>query len=74
MRVHVDARNEKMKAKIREHAMQKMPFQLVLGDRELESHEVNVRVRSQEKAEGSVPVDAFVERVKKLIETKVATL
>jgi len=32
------------------------------------------RVRGQEKAEGSVPVDAFVERVKKLIETKAAGL
>ena len=74
VRVHVDARNEKMNAKIREHAMQKVPFQLVLGDREMESHEVNVRVRGQEKAEGSVPVDAFVERVKKLIEEKSATL
>ncbi len=56
-----------------EHAMQKVPFQLVLGDREMEAGEVNVRVRGQEKAEGSVPVDAFVERVKKLIETKAAT-
>jgi threonyl-tRNA synthetase len=72
--VHVDARNEKMNAKIREHAMQKVPFQLVLGDREVEAHEVNVRVRGQEKAEGSVPVEAFVERVKKLIETKSPTL
>ena len=74
VRVHVDARNEKMNAKIREHAMQKVPFQLVLGDREVESQEVNVRVRGQEKAEGSVPVDAFVERVTKLIETKAAAL
>jgi len=46
----------------------------VLGDREMESHEVNVRVRGQEKAEGSVSVGAFVERVKKLIETKAAIL
>ena len=74
VRVHVDARNEKMNAKIREHAMQKVPFQLVLGDREMESHEVNVRVRGQEKAEGSVAVEAFVERVKGLIETKAAQL
>ena len=36
----------------------------------MESGQVNVRVRGQEKAEGSVAVDAFVERVKKLIETK----
>ncbi|HVP54784.1 MAG TPA: His/Gly/Thr/Pro-type tRNA ligase C-terminal domain-containing protein [Candidatus Eisenbacteria bacterium] len=74
MRVHVDARNEKMNAKIREHAMQKVPFQLVVGDKEVESGQVNVRVRGHEKAEGSVPVDAFVERVKKLIETKAAGL
>ena len=74
VRVHVDLRNEKMNAKIREHAMQKVPFQLVVGDREMEAHEVNVRVRGQEKAEGSVPVEAFVERVKKLIETKAASL
>ena len=63
-----------MNAKIREHAMQKVPFQLVLGDREMESGEVNVRVRGQEKAEGSVPVDAFVDRVKKLIEEKSSSL
>ena len=74
MRVHVDARNGKMNAKIREHAMQKVPFQLVLGDREVEAREANVRVRGQEKVEGSVPVEAFVERVKGLIETKSATL
>ena len=34
VRVHVDVRNEKMNAKIREHAMQKVPFQLVVGDKE----------------------------------------
>ena len=74
VRVHVDARNEKMNGKIREHAMQKVPFQLVLGDREMEVGEVNVRVRGQEKGEGSVKADAFVERVKGLIERKSATL
>ncbi|MGA2904729.1 MAG: threonine--tRNA ligase [Candidatus Korobacteraceae bacterium] len=73
VRVHVDLRNEKMNAKIREHAMQKVPFQLVVGDKEAEAGEVNVRVRGQEKAEGSVKVDAFVERVKGLIEGKAAT-
>jgi threonyl-tRNA synthetase len=54
--------------------MQKVPFQLVVGDKEMESGEVNVRVRGQEKAEGSVKVEAFVERVKGLIESKAATL
>ena len=74
VRVHVDLRNEKMNAKIREHALQKVPFQLVVGDREMEAGQVNVRVRGQEKAEGSVAVNEFVERVKKLIATKAATL
>ena len=35
VRVDVDARNEKMNAKIREHAMQKVPFLLVVGDKEV---------------------------------------
>jgi len=74
VRAHVDDRNEKMNAKIREHALQKVPFQLVVGDKEVESGQVNVRVRGQEKAEGSVAVEAFVERVKGLIETKAAGL
>jgi threonyl-tRNA synthetase len=74
VRVHVDLRNEKMNAKIREHAMQKVPFQLVVGDKEAEAGEVNVRVRGQEKAEGSVKAEAFVERVKGLIAVKAPTL
>ena len=49
-------------------------FQLVVGDKEAEAGEVNVRVRGQEKAEGSVKVEAFVDRVKGLIESKSATL
>src|SRR5690242_18381623 len=74
VRVHVDLRNEKMNAKIREHAIQKVPFQLVVGDKEMETGEVNVRVRGQEKAEGSVKVETFVERVKGLVDNKAATL
>ncbi len=74
VRVHVDLRNEKMNAKIREHALQKVPFQLVVGDKEMEAGEVNVRVRGQDKAEGSVKAEAFVERVKGLIDAKAAAL
>jgi hypothetical protein len=40
----------------------------------VESGQVNVRVRGQEKAEGSVALEVFVERVKGLIETKSARL
>jgi len=74
VRAHVDLRNEKMNAKIREHALQKVPFQLVVGDKEMDAMQVNVRVRGQEKAEGSVPVGEFIARVKKLIQEKSPTL
>jgi len=51
-----------------------VPFQLVVGDREMEAGEVNVRVRGQDKAEGSVKAEAFVERVKGLIESNSPTI
>jgi threonyl-tRNA synthetase len=69
----VDGRNEKMNAKIREHAMQKVPFILVVGDKEAEANSVNVRTRGQEKTE-TVPLDAFVQRIGQLIAEKKATL
>jgi threonyl-tRNA synthetase len=70
IRVEVDARNEKMNSKIREHALQKVPFILVVGDRESEANEVNVRVRGQEKAEGAMSTPDFIARVKRLNDTK----
>jgi threonyl-tRNA synthetase len=73
VRVEVDARNEKMNAKIREHAMQKVPFLLVVGDKEAEAGKVNVRTRGKEKTEDMAAAD-FVEKVKKLIAEKTATL
>ncbi len=73
IRVHVDARNEKMNAKIREHAMQKVPFLAVVGDKEAEAGRVNVRSRGKEKTE-DMPAAEFVERVKGLIAEKSAGL
>ena len=73
VRVEVDGRNEKMNAKIREHAMQKVPFLLVMGDKEAEAGNVNVRTRGKEKTE-DLSVTDFVEKIKKLIATKSATL
>jgi threonyl-tRNA synthetase len=69
VRVEIDGRNEKMNAKIREHAMQKVPFLLVMGDKEAEAGKVNVRTRGKEKTE-DVAVGDFVELVKKLIVEK----
>src|SRR5579872_5309581 len=73
VRVEVDARNEKMNAKIREHAMQKVPFLLVVGDNESEAGKVNVRARGKEKTE-DMPAVEFVEKIKKLIAEKSAVL
>jgi len=71
VRVEVDARSEKMNAKIREHAMQKVPFLLVVGDKEAESGKVNVRSRGKEKTE-DMPAAKFVEKIRKLIAEKSA--
>src|SRR6516162_5969925 len=69
VRVEIDARNEKMNAKIREHALAKVPFLLVVGDKEAESGKVNVRTRGKEGTE-DMPATEFVEKVKKLIAEK----
>jgi threonyl-tRNA synthetase len=69
VRVDVDVRNEKMNAKIREHALQKVPFLLVVGDKEAEAGKVNVRTRGKEKTE-DVVAEEFVARIRKLIAEK----
>ncbi|MBZ5648029.1 MAG: threonine--tRNA ligase [Acidobacteriia bacterium] len=73
VRVEVDARNEKMNAKIREHAMQKVPFILVVGDKEAESARVNVRTRGKEKTE-DMPTTAFMAHIRMLIADKASAL
>ena len=61
-RVQSDLRNEKVGYKIREHTMQKVPYLLVIGDREKETGAVSVRTRSGEDL-GSMPLASFVERL-----------
>ncbi|GLQ46941.1 threonine--tRNA ligase [Dyella lipolytica] len=61
-RVHADLRNEKVGYKIREHTLQKVPYLLVVGDREKESGAVSVRTRSGEDL-GSMPLASFIERL-----------
>jgi threonyl-tRNA synthetase len=73
VRVDVDARNEKMNAKIREHAMQKVPFLLVVGDKEAEAGKVNVRTRGKEKTEDLAATE-FVGKIRGLIAEKKADL
>ena len=62
-RVHADLRNEKIGYKIREHTLQKVPWLLVIGDREKEKGAVSVRTRSGEDL-GSMSLQAFIERLR----------
>jgi len=66
LRVELDASNQKMNAKIRDFGLQKIPFILILGDKEAASDSVSVRVRAKGD-EGSVTLDAFLDRAKKLV-------
>ena len=59
VRVHSDLRNEKIGLKIREHTLQRVPYMIVLGDRELETQMVAVRSREGEDL-GAMSLDEFV--------------
>jgi threonyl-tRNA synthetase len=69
LRVELDARNEKMNAKIREFTLQKVPFVLVMGDKEAASEAVSVRTRGKGD-EGSVALVDFIARARNLVEQK----
>jgi threonyl-tRNA synthetase len=73
LRVELDARNEKMNAKIREFTLQKLPFVLVMGDKEAASEAVSVRTRGKGD-EGSVALLDFIARAKGLAEQKSVAL
>jgi len=61
-RVTADLRNEKISYKIREHSLQKLPYQLVVGDKEMQASAVAVRTRTGEDL-GAMPVDALLARL-----------
>ena len=58
-RAKSDLRNEKIGFKIREHTLKRVPYMLVVGDKEMESGQVAVRSRRGEDL-GSMPIDAFI--------------
>ena len=62
LRIDVDARSDRMNAKIRDAQMQKIPYMLVMGDREAEAEQVAVRLRAGEDL-GAISVDSFIERI-----------
>jgi threonyl-tRNA synthetase len=64
--VELDARNEKMNAKIRDFGLQKVPFILILGDKESASSSVSVRTRGKGD-QGSMPLADFIAKAKALV-------
>ena len=61
-RAKLDLRNEKIGFKIREHTLKRVPYLLVVGDKEMENGEIAVRTRSGEDL-GKMSVDAFIEKM-----------
>ena len=72
LRVESNLKGEKIGAKIRDAQMQKVPFMLVLGDREMEQGNVAVRERSKGDI-GVMSTNDFVEMARKLVELRALT-
>ena len=62
LRVNLDLRNEKITYKIREHSMQKLPYLVVVGDKEMAAGAVAVRARGGQDL-GAMSLDAFVQKI-----------
>ncbi len=63
IRAVADLRNEKITYKIREHSLQKLPYQLIVGDKEMQAVQVAVRTRGGEDL-GAMPLDALLARLR----------
>ncbi|MES9824629.1 MAG: threonine--tRNA ligase [Candidatus Thiodiazotropha endolucinida] len=70
-RVESDLRNEKIGFKIREHTLMRVPYLLVIGDREMEEGTVAVRTRGGEDL-GAMPIEAFIDRMKSEVTQRVS--
>jgi len=69
LRVEVNVRSDKIGAKIRDAQMQKIPFMLVLGDREMEQGQVAVRERAKGDI-GAMPLEEFKQMAQRLVQTR----
>ncbi|WP_207957117.1 threonine--tRNA ligase [Rubrobacter tropicus] len=69
LRAEVDARPERMNAKIRDAQLQKVPYMLVVGDREEEARGVSVRLRTNEDR-GMTDLSSFVSHIQEIVEAK----
>ena len=70
IRAGIDTGNDRVQAKIRAAAEMKIPYLAVVGPRDAEQGVVSIRARGIQKDLGTMPVEAFVERLSREIETK----
>ena len=68
-RVDVDYRNEKIGKKIREATMEKIPYMIVVGDRDMENNTVSVRLRTGEDL-GAMSLEDFTAKLKAVVDSK----
>ncbi len=73
LRAEIDDGSERMNKKIREAQLQKIPYMLVIGDKEAEAHAVAVRTRDNDDR-GAQPLDAFIGEAKALIAARALEL
>ena len=70
IRCDSDLRNEKITYKIREHSLQKVPYLLIVGEKEMEAGQVAVRTRKGEDL-GSMSIKSLIDRLNQEVQTKV---
>ena len=70
IRVSLDLRNEKITYKIREHSLQKLPYQIIVGDEEVRTNKVAVRNRVGEDL-GRMTIDDLIIRLNEEISSKI---
>jgi threonyl-tRNA synthetase len=69
LRIDIDTSNERMQKKIRDAQLQKIPYMLVVGEREAQEGKVAVRLRSG-KDLGAMPLESFISRIKNEAESR----
>ena len=69
IRAHSDLRNEKITYKIRDHSLQKTPFLLIAGNREMENNTISVRARGGEDL-GEMSIDDFIQKLQNVVDEK----
>jgi len=73
IRVHADLRNEKIPYKIREHSLQKLPYQIIVGAKEVATQTVSIRTRSGSDL-GQMSLQVLIDRLKLEISTKIGSV